>query len=55
MKLQLGEILHLEKEINGYVNPETNEQEFKGFINQDLSIILKYKLYYNVEKNFWGF
>lgn len=44
MKLQLGEILHLEKEINGYVNPETNEQEFKGFINQDLSIILKYKL-----------
>lgn len=44
MKLQLGEILQLEKEINGYVNPETNEQEFKGFINQDLSIILKYKL-----------
>lgn len=44
MKLQLGEILQLEKEINGYINPETNEQEFKGFINQDLSIILKYKL-----------
>lgn len=44
MKLQLGEILQLEKEINGYVNPETNEQEFKGFINQDLSIILKYRL-----------
>lgn len=44
MKLQLGEILQLEKEINGYINPETNEQEFKGFINQDLSIILKYRL-----------
>jgi hypothetical protein len=42
--LKLGEILQLENEINGFINQETGEQIYKGFIKQNLSIILKYEL-----------
>jgi hypothetical protein len=42
--LKLGEILQLESEINGFQNRETGEQVYKGFIKQNLSIILKYEL-----------
>jgi hypothetical protein len=42
--LKLGEILQLESEINGFNNPETGEQIYKGFLKQNLSIILKYEL-----------
>lgn len=42
--LKLGEWLQLEKEINGFVNPETGEQVFEGFLKQNLDIILKYEL-----------
>lgn len=43
-KLQLGDILQLEKEINGVINPETGVQEYEGFLKQNISIILKYEL-----------
>jgi hypothetical protein len=44
IKLKLGDILQLDSEINGYVNPETGEEIFRGFIKQEISIILKYEL-----------
>ena len=42
--LKLGDVLQLESEINGYVEPQTGEQVFEGFSKQNLSIILKYEL-----------
>jgi hypothetical protein len=42
--LRLGDILQLENEINGFINPETGKQLYEGFIKQKLSIILKYEL-----------
>ncbi len=43
-KFKLGDVLQLESEINGFVNPETGERIYEGFLNQNLSIILKYEL-----------
>lgn len=42
--LKLGEILQLDSEINGFVNPESGEVVFEGFLNQNLDIVLKYEL-----------
>jgi len=42
--LKLGDVLQLESEINGYIEPQTGEQVFEGFSKQNLSIILKYEL-----------
>jgi hypothetical protein len=42
--LKLGEVLQLESEINGFVDPQTGNQLFEGFTKQNLSIILKYEL-----------
>ncbi len=43
-KFKLGDVLQLESEINGFVAPETGEKIYEGFLNQNLSIILKYEL-----------
>jgi hypothetical protein len=42
--LKLGDVLQLESEINGYVDPQSGEQIYEGFSKQNLSIILKYEL-----------
>ena len=42
--LKLGDVLQLESEINGFVDPQTGNQVFEGFTKQNLSIILKYEL-----------
>ncbi len=42
--LKLGDVLQLESEINGYVDPQSGEQIYEGFNKQNLSIILKYEL-----------
>jgi hypothetical protein len=42
--LKLGEILQLESEINGFVDPQSGVQLYEGFTKQNLSIILKYEL-----------
>ncbi len=42
--LKLGDVLQLESEINGYVDPQSGEQIYEGFAKQNLSIILKYEL-----------
>ena len=42
--LKLGDILQLESEINGYVDPETRTTIYEGFSRQNLSILLKYEL-----------
>lgn len=43
-KFKLGDVLQLESEINGFVNPENGETIYEGFLKQNLSIILKYEL-----------
>jgi hypothetical protein len=42
--LTLGEIKQLNDEINGYINNETGKVIFEGFLNQKISILLKYDL-----------
>lgn len=42
--LKLGDAVQLEREINGFVNPDNGKQEYEGFLKQDISIILKYEL-----------
>ena len=42
--LKLGEILQLSHEINGLTNPDTGQIIYEGFLNQNLSIVLKYEL-----------
>jgi hypothetical protein len=42
--LKLGDHLQLESELNGLVNQNSGEIIYEGFINQNLSIILKYEL-----------
>ncbi len=44
IKLKLGDLLQLESELNGYVDPQTGTQIYEGFTKQNLSIILKYEL-----------
>jgi hypothetical protein len=44
LKLTLFDILQLESELNGFKNPQTQEVIYKGFINHNLSILLKYDL-----------
>jgi hypothetical protein len=43
-KLTLGEIKQLNDEINGHMNNETGKVIYEGFLNQKLSILLKYDL-----------
>lgn len=43
-KFKLGDVLQLESEINGLINPETGEVIYLGFLKQNLDIILKYEL-----------
>lgn len=43
-KLTLGEIRQLGDEINGLLNKENGSVIFEGFLNQKISILLKYEL-----------
>lgn len=42
--LSLGDIYALEVEIAGAKNPQTGEVQFKGLLNQELSLVTKFKL-----------
>lgn len=44
VKLTLSDILSLDIELSGFVNPETKETVFKGLLAQDLSLVTKFKL-----------
>lgn len=44
LTLSLFDALQLESELNGLKNPQTNEVIYKGFINHNLSVVLKYDL-----------
>jgi len=44
INLTLGEIRQLNDEINGLINQETGNVIFEGFLNQKISILLKYEL-----------
>lgn len=44
VKLTLGEILNLDIELSGFVNPENGEQVLSGLLSQKLSLITKFKL-----------
>lgn len=43
-ELTLGEILVLTDEINGFVNPQTNERVTQGILSQKLTLKVKYWL-----------
>lgn len=49
-KLKLFEILNLEIELNGFINPETGERTVEGLLNQKINFGLKYKLKNDVVK-----
>jgi DNA polymerase III sliding clamp (beta) subunit (PCNA family) len=44
IKLQLGEILALEAEINGVTNQQTGEVVLKGLLAENINLIIKYRL-----------
>ncbi len=44
IKLSLAELLTLEAELNGYVNPSTGEQVLSGFLKEKLNLATKYWL-----------
>lgn len=44
VKLTLGEIIDLDIELSGFVNPETGEKVLNGLLSQKLSLITKFKL-----------
>ena len=44
IKIKLDELLQLEGEISGFVNPENGQVIYEGFLKQKLSILLKYEL-----------
>ena len=44
IKLSLSELLTLEAELNGYVNPTTGEQVLSGFLKEKLNLATKYWL-----------
>lgn len=44
IKLQLGEIIALEAEINGLTNQQTGEVVLKGLLSENISLIIKYRL-----------
>ena len=50
LNLSLFDALQLESEINGFVNPQTKETVYKGFIKHNLPVLLKYDLFEVSEK-----
>lgn len=44
IELSLSEILALEAELNGFINPETGEKVLDGFLKEKLSLATKYHL-----------
>jgi hypothetical protein len=44
VKLALGEILDLDIELSGFVNPENGEKILNGLLSQQLSLVTKFKL-----------
>lgn len=50
LNLSLFDALQLESEINGFVNPQTKETVYKGFIKHNLPVVLKYDLFELSEK-----
>jgi len=44
IKLSLAELLTLEAQLNGYVNPQSGEQILSGFLKEKLNLATKYWL-----------
>ena len=44
IKLSLADLLTLEAELNGYVNPQSGEQILSGFLKEKLNLATKYWL-----------
>jgi hypothetical protein len=44
IELSLAEILTLETELNGFVNPQTNKRVTEGFLREKLNLATKYRL-----------
>jgi len=44
IKLQLGEIVALEAEINGIANQQTGQVALKGLLSENINLVIKYRL-----------
>lgn len=44
IKLTLGQVLELDAELNGYINPQTEEKVFDGFLKQNISMLVRYRM-----------
>lgn len=50
IKLTLAQVLELEAELNGFVNPQTGEKVLDGFLKQNISMLVRYRLGSLVER-----
>ena len=50
IKLTLSQVLELEAELNGFVNPQTGEKVLDGFLKQNISMLVRYRLGSLVER-----
>lgn len=44
IKLTLGQVLELDAELNGYINPQTEEKVLDGFLKQNISMLVRYRM-----------
>lgn len=44
IKLTLAQVLELEAELNGFVNQQTREKVLDGFMKQNISMLVRYRL-----------
>jgi len=50
INLTLAQVLELEAEINGFVNPHTKEKVLDGFLKQNISMLVRYRMSSLIEK-----
>lgn len=50
INLTLAQVLELEAEINGFVNPRTKEKVLDGFFKQNISMLVRYRMSSLVER-----
>lgn len=44
IKLTLGQVLELDAELNGYINQQTEEKVLDGFLKQNISMLVRYRM-----------
>jgi hypothetical protein len=44
IKLTLGQVLELDAELNGFIDPQTTEKVLDGFLKQNISMLVRYRM-----------